>query len=57
MKQLQRGMKVLVSYYCAFHDIELTGRVTDINTTYLRLKLDDERILFDDIYSVKIIDL
>lgn len=57
MMKLQRGMKVRISYYCAFHDIERTGRVTDVNTTYRRLKLDDELILFDDIYSIKIIGL
>ncbi|MBO4384255.1 MAG: hypothetical protein J5854_02385 [Clostridia bacterium] len=57
MLRLQRGMKVEISYYKAFHDVVRTGTVTYLNTAFRRLKLDDEPILFDDIYTIKILDL
>lgn len=57
MLRLQRGMKVEISYYKAFHDVIRTGTVTYLNTALRRLKLDDEPILFDDIYTLKIMDL
>ena len=55
--KLQRGMKVEISYYKAFHDVVRTGVLTNLNTAFKRLKLDDELILFDDIYTIKIMDL
>ena len=55
--KLQRGMKVEISYYKAFHDVVRTGVLTNLNTAFKRLKLDDELILFDDIYTIRIMDL
>jgi hypothetical protein len=54
--KLQKGMKAEISYYRAFHDIVRSGVVTELNTAFRVLKLDDERILFDDIYTIKITD-
>ena len=50
-------MKVEISCYCAFHDVVKRGRVTDIDVTFHKLKLDGEQIFFDDIYSIRITDL
>lgn len=55
--KLARGMKVEIYYYCAFHDVTKRGTITDVDTTFKHLKLDNERIWFDDIYAIKIIDL
>ena len=55
--KLRRGMKVEIDCYCAFHDVTKRGRITDVDCTFRRLRLDGEQILFDDIYSIKIIDI
>lgn len=55
--KLQRGMKVELSCYCAFHDVVKRGRITDIDLTFRKLKLDNEQIWFEDIYAIEIIDL
>ena len=57
LAKLARGMKVEISCYCAFHDVVKRGRVTDIDVTFHKLKLDVEQIFFDDIYSIRITDL
>ncbi|MBR4661979.1 MAG: YolD-like family protein [Clostridia bacterium] len=54
--KLDRGMKIEVEYYCAFHDVRKRGTVTNIDVTYKKLKLDSEWIWFDDIYSLKIME-
>ena len=55
--KLERGMKVEIFCYCAFHDVVKHGRITDVDITFRNLKLDNERIWFDDIYSIRITDL
>ena len=55
--KLRRGMKVEISCYCAFHDVIKRGRITDVELTFRWLKLDGEKIYFDDIYSITITDL
>ena len=55
--RLQRGMKVELDCYHAFHDVTKRGRITDVNFTFRWLKLDSERIYFEDIYSIRITDL
>lgn len=55
--KLRRGMKVEIDCYCAFHDVTKRGTITDVDTTFKHLKLGNERIWFDDIYAIKIIDL
>ena len=57
LAKLARGMKVEISCYCAFHDVVKRGRVTDIDVTFHKLKLDGEQIYYDDIYSNRRTDL
>ncbi len=52
--RLRCGMKADIYCYCAFHDVVKSGTVTDIDLTYRNLKLDGERIWFDDIYNIRI---
>lgn len=54
--KLERGMKIEVYYYCAFHDVKKRGKVTEVDITFKKLKLDSEWIWFDDIYSLKIME-
>ena len=52
--KLDKGSCVKVDYYCAFHDVTREGRVTEISIPFQYLKVDGEKILFDDIYRITI---
>lgn len=56
LNRLVRGSKVRITYYRHFHEAERSGTVYDVNCTYRFLMLDDEKIFFDDIYTICIID-
>lgn len=53
---IRKRTPVRIEYYCAFHDIEREGIVTDVSMEFRYIKLGKERIAFDDIYSIKILD-
>ncbi len=57
LMKLRRGLRVELECYHAFHDIIVRGAITDVDLTFHWLKLDDEQIHFEDIYSVRITDL
>ena len=50
--RIGKGSRVHLTCHMAFHDVELTGTVTEIDLTWRYLRLDDEKILFDDIYTI-----
>ncbi len=54
---LARGMRVRMEYYRAFHDIVGEGCVTEVSIPFKFLKLDGEKVLFEDIYKIEIIDI
>lgn len=54
--KLERGTKVELFYYCAFHDVKKRGTITDIDITFKKLKLGREWVWFDDIYAIQILD-
>lgn len=54
LSRLSKGDKIRISYYSHFHDVEKTGTVTAINYAYRFLKVDEEKIVFDDIYKITI---
>ena len=56
LSKLSKESKVRISYYCHFHDVEKVATVTAISYSYRFLKLDEEKVFFDDIYSITIID-
>ena len=56
LQRLSKGDKICLECHHAFHDIRLEGRVTEISFTLKYLKIMEEKVYFDDIYSVKIID-
>lgn len=53
---LERGMTVRLEYYRAFHDVVTEGRITELSIPFKYLKLDGEKILFEDIYKIEITD-
>ena len=52
---LRKGDKVSVSCWHAFHDVVICGTVTELNIVFKYLRLDADRIPFEDIYDVEII--
>jgi hypothetical protein len=56
LQHVMKGTKIRISYYSAFHEIERDGIVTELNLHFKYLKLDGERILFQDIYEIMITD-
>ena len=56
LNRLSKGDKIRISYYSHFHDVEKAGTVTAVNYAYRFLKVDEEKIVFDDIYMITAID-
>jgi len=56
ISKLVKGNIVHVEYYCSFHDIKKVGKITEISIPFKYIKLNGERIIFDDIYSIRITD-
>ncbi len=56
--QLQRlsvGDCISVTCYRGFHEIVLPGKLTQIDFAFKFIYVNDEKILFDDIYDIKIL--
>jgi len=53
---LAKGNRVAIHYYCAFHDITKEGRITGINLPLRYLVLDEEKILFENIYRIRVLE-
>jgi len=49
---LKKYELVSVNYYANFHDIKKDGRITELNLPFRYIKIDDERIAFEDIYCI-----
>ena len=43
--------------YRAFHDVRVEGCITEINIALKYLTLEEEKIYFEDIYSIELLDL
>jgi hypothetical protein len=56
LSQVEKGTKIKLYYYCTFHDIIKDGVVTEINMPFHYLKLNNEKIWFEDIYQIRITD-
>ena len=52
LEQLSRGDRVEIECYHAFHDVRMEGCVTEISSTFKYLRLGEEKIYFEDIYSI-----
>lgn len=57
LSALTRGMRVRLEYYRAFHDVVGEGRVTELSMPFKYLRLDGEKVIFENIYKIEIIDM
>ena len=55
--QLEKRSRVAMDFYRAFHDIHEEGVITEISLAYRYLKLNNEKIYFDDIYRIEVTDI
>lgn len=56
LDKLCKGDRVALECYRDFHDVCIEGRISSISCSFRYLKLDDEKICFEDIYSIKLLD-
>lgn len=56
LERLEKGDKIYLECHHAFHDVSLEGRVTEQSRVFKYLKLGEEKIYFEDIYFLKILD-
>ena len=56
LERLERGNKIRLECHHAFHDVCMQGRVTDLSRVLKYLKIGEEKIYFEDIYSLEILD-
>ncbi len=52
---LKKGQNVKIDCFKDFHNIIFKGKVTEINLTFKYLALDNEKIRFEEIYSIEVI--
>ena len=53
--RLVRGDSVRLTFFRRGHYIDIEGEVSSVDSTYLYLKIGDEKIYFDDIIDIKIL--
>ena len=53
--RLGKGDVVELACWHGFHDVTLKGRVTELSPTGKFLKLGEERVFFEDIYSIRLL--
>ena len=56
LARLERGNKLRLECHHAFHDVCMQGRVTELSKALKYLKIGEEKIYFEDIYSLEILD-
>lgn len=56
LKKLRKGMKISIKYYRAFHNISRTDIISYINFPSGFFLLGHEKVFFNDIYRLEIID-
>lgn len=56
LRLLARGMKIRINCYHAYHEVILNGRIENIDFNFRQLEIGGERIWFEDIYWIRIID-
>ena len=56
LAQIDKGMRVEVKCYHAFHDTVLEGVVWRISLPYQFIRIEEKRIAFEDIYAIRILE-
>lgn len=57
LSRIDRPTPVRVEHYYNFHNVTSTGMVTAISIPHRFIKLGEQRIYFEDIYRIDIVDV
>lgn len=55
MLRVEKGSKVFLEYYSNFHDVSKEGIVSVINRPLRFIRVDEEKVFFDDLYDIQVI--
>lgn len=53
--RVEKGSKVFLEYYSNFHDVSKEGIVSVINRPLRFIRVDEEKVFFDDLYDIQVI--
>jgi hypothetical protein len=56
ISRLYKGSQINMTFYRAGHYYELTGTISNVNIIYKYLLIGEEKVFFDDIYSLSLVD-
>lgn len=56
LTRLRQGSKISISFYDKGHYIAIEGYVDEVNQIYEYLKMGNEKIFFEDIYKLSVIE-
>ena len=57
LQQIQRGSDIEVTFFYKGHYYDLIGTVADINSVYRYILVGEQKIFFDDIYTISLITI
>ena len=52
----RKGSKIGITFYSNGHYLSLDGYISDINEIYRYIKIGNEKVFFEDIYKIRIIE-
>lgn len=56
LKQLHKGDRIRLECYMGFHDVRLEGTVTELSLDFGYIILGDDKVYFENIYSVALVE-
>ena len=56
LSRVRQGSRVAICLYSKGHYIRIDGDVTELNEIYEYIKIGNEKVFFDDIYKIAIIE-
>lgn len=56
ISRLYKGSQINMTFYLAGHYYELIGTVSNVNIIYKYILIGEEKVFFDDIYSLSLVD-
>lgn len=55
--RIRNGSKVAITFYSRGHYLSIDGYISEVNQIYGYIKLGNEKVFFDDIYKLRIIEI
>ena len=55
--KLRNGSKIAITFYSRGHYLSIEGYVSEVSSIYAYIKIGNEKVFFDDIYKIRIIEV